>query len=426
MSDSLNDTAWQKIFDKYDILPKIQLDGFTNVTATQLNEFRQARLMTKFDHQSQLPKIFTDNSLSILPISRGSYVLGQLETFHKFEKSTTDIIHVEFPPFIQSLNYREISSEATAINCAFVAKILHDFTAEVDLYPTVSGRMSSSTFECKVSTSSGLLNVRVENSQLEIDGGYEGESGLILLEAKNYISGDFLIRQLYYPYVLWSRKIGKTVRPIFLTYSNGIFHLREYVFDDINHYNSVRLIRERKYSIQETSINMELVQRILDEVRVVPEPEIPFPQADSFARVINLLELLKQKGSLLKAEITSNYDFDQRQTNYYTRAVMYLGLAQIKAVDGVSAYVLTEEGERLFSMALVDRQIEFIKRILSHAPFNKVLKLHLTTGMMPSKDAIVEIMKECKVYRVGEESTYLRRASSIKGWINWILGSINE
>jgi hypothetical protein len=45
-------------------------------------------------------------------------------------------------------------------------------------------------------------------------------------------------------------------------------------------------------------------------MKTVKEPELPFPQADRFDRVINLCELLKQKGFLSKEEITQNYDFD--------------------------------------------------------------------------------------------------------------------
>lgn len=79
-----------------------------------------------------------------------------------------------------------------------------------------------------------------------------------LIEAKNSLSKDFLVRQLYYPYKLWSNKIAKNVRPLFLTYTNGIFHFREYAFEDPNHYNSLKLIRQKKYIIREGAINIEL------------------------------------------------------------------------------------------------------------------------------------------------------------------------
>src|SRR5690606_26975899 len=209
MSKSKNDLAWEKIFEKHKILDKVLKDGHIEITATKINEFREARLMTKFDHKSQLPKLFADNNLSILPTSRGGYVIGEFETFCDFNSDEIDVSAIEFPTFLESLDYRDITSEATAINCAFVSKILHNFTEEENLLPTVSGRMSSSSFGFDINTLSGSFKINVGNSQIEIDGGFEGDNSLNLIEAKNYISDDFLVRQLYYPYKLWSGKINK-------------------------------------------------------------------------------------------------------------------------------------------------------------------------------------------------------------------------
>ena len=405
MSKSKNDTAWEKIFEKYKIIDKVSTDGHTVISSTHINEFREARLMTKFDHKSQLPKLFADNNLSILPTSRGGYIIGTFETFSDFNTDDIEITPIEFPTFLESLDYRDITSEATAINCAFVSKILHDFTEEENLLPTVSGRMSSSSFGFNINSSKGLFKIDVGNSQVEIDGGYEGDSSLSLIEAKNYISDDFLVRQLYYPYKLWSGKIQKQVRPIFLTYTNGIFHLREYAFTNINHYNSLVLIKHKKYAVQDGAFNIETIQEILDKTKAVKEPEIPFPQADSFERVINLCELLKQKEFITKEEITQSYDFDARQTDYYSNAGKYLELIEIgkDPLSGQIGCFLTAKGNQVFNLNLIDRQKEFVKLIISHLAFKETLKLYLQNVEMPSKDNIVEIMKKSKLHNVGSD-----------------------
>ena len=428
MSKSKNDLAWEKIFEKHKILDKILKDGHIEITATKINEFREARLMTKFDHKSQLPKLFADNKLSILPTSRGGYVIGEFETFCDFNTDEIEVSPIEFPTFLESLDYRDITSEATAINCAFVSKILHNFTEEENLLPTVSGRMSSSSFNFGINSPKGLFNVIVGNSQVEIDGGYEGDNSLNLIEAKNYISDDFLVRQLYYPFKLWSGKIQKQVRPIFLTYSNGVFHLREYAFSNVNHYNSLVLVRHRKYVVQEGSFNLEALAQIIDTTKAVKEPEIPFPQADSFERVINLCELLKQKEFISKEDITQNYDFDGRQTDYYTNAGKYLGLIEIgrDPLTGQTGCFLTTKGKQVFNLNLIDRQKEFVKLIVSHKAFKETLKLYLDNGEMPNKETIVEIMKRSKLYNVGSDTTYFRRASTIIGWTNWIINQTEE
>ena len=52
MSKSKNDIAWEKIFEKYCILDKLANNERILISSTEINQFREARLMTKFDHRS--------------------------------------------------------------------------------------------------------------------------------------------------------------------------------------------------------------------------------------------------------------------------------------------------------------------------------------------------------------------------------------
>ncbi len=425
MNNSKNDKAWEKLFQSHKILEIINDKGFYEISSADINKYREARLMTKFDHKSQLPKLFADNNLSILPISRGGYILGHFETFSSFNSDDIAVSPIEFPTNLESIDYREINSEATAINCAYVSRMLYDFTGDENQLPTVSGRMSSSSFSFKINSINGPFNISVLNSQIEIDAGYEGDNSLTLIEAKNYLSNDFLIRQLYYPLKLWSGKISKKIRPIFLTYSNGIFHLREYFFSDLDNYNSLELVGHKKYVVQGISFNLEGLYEILEKTPEVSEPNIPFPQANSFDRVINLCELLFQNGFISKYDITSNYDFDPRQTDYYINAAIYLGLIELERdLNGQIGCVLSTKGKSVFNLQLQSRQIEFVRLIVSHKIFNRIIKLHLTNAEMPSINTIVEEMSHSNLYNVQSESTYHRRASTIIGWTNWVLGLV--
>ena len=47
-----NDIAWKKLFEKYDILDEISNNGYYEISADQIKEFREPRLMTKFDQKS--------------------------------------------------------------------------------------------------------------------------------------------------------------------------------------------------------------------------------------------------------------------------------------------------------------------------------------------------------------------------------------
>ncbi len=443
MSDSKNEIAWQQLFEQYDIENEINRVGQYVIKSKDINVFREARLMTKFDHRFQLPRIFSDKHFSILPVSRGEYVISDIETFEKFtENPNLDITEFTIPSYIESLDFSTITSEALAINCAYVSQILAAFTQDEDLVPTVSGRMSSQSFDFRIRKVGGAgssLCVGVENAQIEIDGGYEGVTSLNLIEAKNSLSSDFLIRQLYYPYRLWQSRIGKKVRPIFLTYTNGIFHLREYRFEDLSDYNSIVLIKEKKYRLKNSSeqtLNIERIQILLKTLPIVEEPvTVPFPQADSFERIINFCEILynNTEDAYTKEALSSNYDFkerdsfEMRQVDYYTNAAIYLGFVKKIAVDGKQVFELTDIGRSLFgTSSIVDRQIKFIKAILTHGAFNKTLALYLQKAEKPTKDETVAIMKESHLYRVDSESTFWRRASTVLSWIDWILGTVKD
>ncbi|QQY79114.1 hypothetical protein EDD65_10829 [Keratinibaculum paraultunense] len=422
MNKTKNDLAWEKLFDKYNIMHEIENKGFFQIESKDINEFREARLATKFDHKSNLPKLFKDNNLSILPITRGSYIISSFEAYKEFSELNTEIIRISFPYYIESIDYENITSESIAINCAFISGILSDFIQDDKLLPTVSGRMSSNEFSFYINSTNinRDVMVTVSNSQIEIDGGYEGIDSLALIEAKNSISKDFLIRQLYYPFRLWNDKIVKRVIPIFMVYSNGVFTLYEYVFEDPQNYNSLVLVKQKNYTLIQDDINLNDIKDILYNINIVEEPKIPFPQADNMKRIINLCELLYNK-EMTRDEIATTYDFDSRQTNYYADAGRYLGIIDKKKEDGDIVYFLTNEGKELFKVNLKKRQLKFVELILRHNVFNKALKEYFRLGQIPSKDSIVEIMKESDLYRVSSNSTFYRRAQTIKSWINWIL-----
>jgi hypothetical protein len=427
MTESKNDIAWKQIFEKYEIISVLERSSYFEISSSEINEFREARLMTKFDHKSQLPKLFTDNNLSILPVSRGGYIIGGFEIFHKLSEDNIEVEKITFPHFIETLDYQDITSEATAINCAFISQIIHNFTGEDPLYPTVNGRMSSSSFDFKIDLKNqSFLKVSVDKSQIEIDGGYEGSNSLNLIEAKNYICDDLLIRQLFYPYKLWTKRTKKKVRSIFLTYTNGIFHLREYTFTDDDHYNSIQLVQQRKYAVEDGVINIEIIQQILNTTAIKDEPEVPVPQADSFERVINLCELLNEKYTLTKEQITQNYNFVPRQADYYFNAGKYLGLLQRKEEDGATIFCLTQEGINLFNLSIFNRQIKFIELILSHSMFNSTLSVYFKNGIKPAKKDIIQIMYNSNLGKIASDETYKRRASTVVSWINWIIDLAQE
>lgn len=426
-SETLNDISWQKLFNKYNILRTIETKGFCNISATQIREFREPRLMVKFDHTSNLPRLFLDNKLAILPLTRGDYMISHFEAYHIFEMNTPLITKVTLPTHIQSLDSNTIPSEAIALNCAVASGMIADFIEDTAIVATVSGRMRSGKFSFDIpDTHIGeTRQVQVNNAQIEIDAAYEGISCLAIFEAKRDLADDFLIRQLYYPFRVWQNRVTKPVKPIFLVYSNGIYRLFEYAFTDINNYSSLQLIKQKNYSIEDTAISIMDIQEALEQAVLVDEPPIPFPQADKFDRIINLCELLSIQ-ELSRIDVTEQYDFDARQTNYYTDAARYLGLLEKRKENGVISYRISEKGRNILHLGFKKRQIAYCHSILSHRVFNDALRLYFNRGVMPSTEDIVKIMKNSHLYHVGSDSTFIRRSASVKGWLNWIVSLISE
>ena len=133
-----NEIAWEKLFIENKILYSIAKKGNYIISAKTIKKHREPRLMTKFDHQSLLPDIFKENNLSILPVSRGTYIIGPMDTYKKLPTrkiSKDSIVEVEFPNYIQSLDFEDISSESKAINAAYIAKIFDKFSDDELLAP---------------------------------------------------------------------------------------------------------------------------------------------------------------------------------------------------------------------------------------------------------------------------------------------------
>ena len=268
-----------------------------------------------------------------------------------------------------------------------------------------------------------MHSLSVSNAQMEIDAAYEGRSCLAILEAKREISEDFITRQLYYPFRVWQNRITKPVRPVFFVYSNNIFSLYEYAFSDTHSYSSIKLIQHKNYSVEDTAITSHDIHTLLHRVRIVDEPSgIPFPQADTFTRVINLCELLRDN-PLTKQQITEQYAFNDRQADYYANAGRYLGLI---GKSSTSLYSLSTSGRKILSMSWKNRQLALCELILSHKAFHESMTLYFSSGHIPEIRDITAIITRSDLQNPISGDTISRRAKTLRSWLNWITSLITE
>lgn len=413
--------AWNIIFEKHKILDHIASKGKYTISATTINEVKEARLMAKFDQSVQLPEIFQKNKLSILPITRGEYLIGPFQTYEKVIYPNVKPIPVEIPD-LQTLDYTNLYSEASALLFAYNSGIIQDIMGSDKIAFTVNGRMSSGSFDYYINNSVNAENhipISIRNTQVEIDAGYESPEAFCICEAKNIASEELLIRQLFYPYRLWKGKIDKPIIPVFIVFSNDIFHVFQYGFSESNYYNSIELKQHKAYTFTDDEITLTEIIQLWKSITPKTEPNITFPQADSFERVIDLLSVLYEKG-LTPDEVTIKYAFDPRQTNYYISACEYLGLIERGTnVDREREYRLTKEAQIIMGMSYKPKHMALIKKVLECPVFHKVFGITIQSGKIPDRNNICKVMFDSNL-RISHV-TIDRRSSTARSWIDWIL-----
>lgn len=427
----LTDTAWQNLIEKYNILTAIENEGYFKISSNEIKEFREPRLMAKFDSSKYLPDVFKNNKLNILPISRSKYILGRFKLYENFpdlKNFNTKLPQIDLPE-LETIDIEKITSEANAINVLQLSGILEDFLELPEsekLYPTFNSRMGSGIFDFYVDTfDESRQFISVENAQIEIDGGFESENFVIIVEAKNVIHTDFHVRQLYYPYRKWTSLVNKPIRLVFSIYSNMIFRLLEYEFEDLNNYSSIRFIKEKYYSLEDTTITIDDLKEVFYSTECVyldkygkSRDDVPSVQADSFERVISLLESMYQN-EMSKEDIQELMHFSERQVGYYFNAGRYLEIfCKKKNNEKRIVYTLTEIGNKIYLSHYKKRQLLLVRQIFKHKIFRTLFEQVLVNGELPELDYITDLELEYEM--VNSRSTAERRARSIRAWISWI------
>lgn len=420
---SAND-AWKALIEKYDIVNKIANNGVFHIKASQIKEFREPRLMAKWDSTDSLPEVLRNKKINILPDSRSSYVMSDFILYQEIpelEEKVEKMTHVELPDY-ESIDVNNISSEANAINVLLLSGILDDFLGTSENVSTFNGRMGTGVFDFEVDTYRNIKRrIHVDNAQCEIDGGFENDTSVVIMEAKNVVHDDFHIRQLYYPYRLWNTRVSKPIRLVFSIYSNQIYRLFEYRFRKLEDYSSIELVKSKNYSLQDTEISLDELITVRKKTVITTDDnmdntEIPFIQANSMNRIINLLENMYEN-PMTSQQIAELMDFLPRQSDYYFNAGKYIGLFEKKTDDKQVVVELTTLGNKVFKLNYKERQLKLVSLILEHKIFAHFFDTVIESGELPDMADIEKVMRELNVCN---EPQINRRASSVYGWLKWI------
>lgn len=409
-----NEEAWQRLFEKYDILPHIEAKGFFNISASQINEFREARLMAKNDTKEALPKLFRQHQLNINAVSNGLYILFE-DPEHKsflklpdFKELVPEPFYPNFPFSLDTLEFSPQMAESKAIDFAHFAGLLQHYFDEKELVLTTRGRTFSDAFEIELGEKIG--RIPVDRVQIEVDAGYEGASQFIILEAKSSTRNSFNIRQLYYPLQHFKKRTSKEIRTVLLSFSNGVYYFTEVAFGET--YYDYRILNNRAL---ELVLEQEPVRKSIDELLSQPSCStagVPVPQADDLNKVVDVVSILNTRPSD-KYELAARFDFADRQGDYYGNAAVWLGLAEKKN----GQFSISQRGKQLIGVRNRDKRNELLlEAILKTTLFNSLLRLYLQQQGSLADEQIIE-----QISAAGYNSTTAaRRTSTIKAWLRWV------
>lgn len=179
------------------------------------------------------------------------------------------------------------------------------------------------------------------------------------------------------------------------------------------------------WALTPSPIALELsLRRIAFNSRhLVSTTQSPFPQADSFERVLQIVSLTNQ-GTRDVQDLVSKLGVDERQVHYYLAAAKYLGLlaesqgaVEVPSNVNKALFDIEVDPASLFSLAA-----SAIVSVPSIA--NTFLEWN---AQIPSLDrqVSIEALRMSEAGATLSESTLLRRARTVHAWAWWVRRNLN-
>ena len=148
-----------------------------------------------------------------------------------------------------------------------------------------------------------------------------------------------------------------------------------------------------RYILGESGVTDVTVRAVLERTHVM-NTSVPFPQADSFARVISLLE-----NPVDKADMPEEFGFTPRQADYYTNAARYLGLTELSGTRD-------------------ERNLALVEALASRPVFREMVQHVVDTHRAVNKEEAMVFMRAANL-GLGE-TTLRRRSATVAAWSHWL------
>lgn len=409
-----NDVAWGRVFKALPIDDEIQSNGHYDISSDQLKDLggREARLMTKIDFKENLPSQFVERGLAILAISNGVYRIAKFNPFISIKpKAASKSIYVP-PTNLISLKPELLSGESAFLDIALASGIMEQvFGEKVQL--TIRGRQYCPKIDFHLNN----ISFPVKGVQIEVDGGYEGDSTINLVEAKIGGRENLSLRQILYPQKSWEGVVAgaKAVRSFILFYQDPTLRFIPIVENQgtwtPDHANEKCFRFERLATFDIRSVPVQ-------PSATPPVYGAPFPQADRFETVLAILFMLYcgEEYSMETEDLTSKlggfgFRLVPRQISYYCAALVWLGLAKRER----GSIKLTSFGIEVATMSHAERMEALAKVIFREPLFHHVLH-------KPATSPPETLFKRWNF----DGSTKGRRIQTINSWIKHFQEKIEE
>ena len=195
---------WNAVFGRFDIgKHNFDIAPFP-ISAKQINSACRhlslpkeinARMLCKQDTRESRPEIFQELGLFLLPIKSGQYVIVKGEGYADIPPIESSLVQYNssFPFELETTRVGD--SEMQHLDRAYALSLIRHFAGDASLVLTIRGRKYTPNFDFRACG----FSLSVDSVQTEVDGGYEGENQIVLVEAKilgptTPSSGKFIIR----------------------------------------------------------------------------------------------------------------------------------------------------------------------------------------------------------------------------------------
>lgn len=417
MSRAKNDVAWERILEGFpDLEEEISSRGFLDVESSVIRSHREPRLACKIDHKRQLPLPLKQQGFSVLAVDNGTYRIARTDPFVNIDQSVLGqrIAPQAFslPQHIQALAPRSISSESKALDAALASGML-DAALGDKVAPVLRGREFCKPIKFSLpdmAREGCRVPYHPKGVQIEVDGGYEGQKAIHLIEAKMAVSDNLNLRQLLYPQLHYQQLYQKEVRTHVLLYERGKGYFHFLRFSGTG--DRYRFSDYARYALEGYSCSHRWEN--LTETRVdsgQTSTDVPFPQANDFDKVFAGLRELDRSGPLTKEGIFCEYDISPRQFDYYLNALRWMKLAEevpdeAGTTGSACRYQLTRKGQSICAEPDLEALFDMAQIAFSNDLFN--LFLH---GDAPGIPARIRQRND-----LNADSTFTRRLQTVKSW----------